>query len=90
MSESLKVTVPSVSDTLTNPASYAWNELLYRVQFTQEQLLSVRDYLDIPALVKYQKCVTLEWLETHFMNEINECIDVDWAQIEARLTAHNK
>lgn len=90
MSESPKATIPSVSELLTNPASYAWNELLYRVQFTPDQLLSVRDYLDIPALVKYQKCVTLEWLETHFMNEINECIDVDWVQIEAHLTARCK
>jgi hypothetical protein len=80
--------VDRMSNYLNNPEQFAWNELLYRIQFTQKQLLSVRDYLDIPALVKYQKCVTLEWLETHFMNEINECIDVDWVQIEAHL--HNK
>lgn len=76
-----------ISYILKHPERFAWNELLSRLQFTREQLLSIRDFLHIPALVKYQKCVTLDWLETHFMEEINTCIDVDWSQIETYLTS---
>ncbi len=71
---------------LANPAAHAWNYVLHYVQFTQEQLLEVRDYVDLVAMVKYQKCVTMDFLRTHFRDEINACLELDWDWIHAYLT----
>lgn len=66
---------------LANPVAYAWNCVLIYIQFTQAELLSVKNYLDIPALVKYQTCVTRAWLHEHFETDIEECHHIGWGQI---------
>ena len=67
---------------LAKPEEYSWNCVLVYIQFTQEELLSVKAYLDIPALVKYQSAVTQVWLHEHFEAEIEECHHIGWEQIE--------
>lgn len=67
---------------LANPSDYSWNCVLVYIQFTQEELLSVKAYLDIPALVKYQACVTRAWLREHFTADINDCHHIGWTEIE--------
>lgn len=67
---------------LATPASYSWNCVLMYIQFTQEELLRVKAYIDIPALVKYQKCVTRAWLHEHFEADIEDCHHIGWEQIE--------
>ncbi len=69
------------AELLTNPASYSWNCVLMYIQFTQEELLSVKTYLDIPALVKYQKCVTRAWLREHLADDIEDDHHIGWEQI---------
>ncbi len=67
---------------LRNPQNYAWNCALYYMQFTQEELLEVKEHLDIVALIKYQTSVTRAFLRTHFEHEIDESLEVDWAMVE--------
>jgi hypothetical protein len=81
-----KLTFPPVSELLANPANHAWNYILHYIQFTQEQLLSVRDHLDLVSMVKYQKCVTMEFLRAHFQKDIDDCLELDWNWIHAYMT----
>jgi hypothetical protein len=67
---------------------YAWNILLRCKQFTQEELLEVREYCCLPEMIRYQKSVTLEFLETHFAEEIDACLEVDWE--DCRLWIHKR
>ena len=68
-------------DLLKNPENYPWNAVLYYLQFSQEELLVVKEHLDIPALVKYQTAATYEFLRRHFSKEIDNCLEVDWADV---------
>jgi hypothetical protein len=67
---------------LRNPQDYPWNCVLYYVQFTQEELLGVKEHLDIVALVKFQTAATCTFLRTHFEREIDESLEVDWVMVE--------
>ena len=67
---------------LKNPERYAWNLLLTQVQFTQEELLHVRNWIVIRSLIRYQTSVTKAFLEEHFATDIDESLEVDWAFVE--------
>lgn len=67
---------------LAYPDKYPWNCVLAYIQFTCDELLSVRDYLDIVAVVKYQKAVTRAWLRKHFAADIDESHHIGWKHVE--------
>jgi hypothetical protein len=67
---------------LSNPSRYAWNCVLYYKQFTQDELLSLREWLTIRELIRWQNSVTREFLHTHFQKEIDDCLEVDWTDVE--------
>ncbi len=67
---------------LKNPSRYAWNCVLYYIQFTQDELLEVKDLCDIKDIIKYQKAITYNFLETHFTTEIDNSLDIDWNDVE--------
>jgi len=70
------------ADIMKSPKSYAWNCLLFYVQFTQEELLQVKSHLAMPELIRYQKALTRDFLNTHFSEEIDACLEVDWLDVE--------
>jgi hypothetical protein len=72
----------SKTEYLVHPERYAWNSLLYTVQFTQAELLEVADWITMPELIRYQKSVTLDFLERHFAKAIDDCLEVDWRLVE--------
>lgn len=67
---------------LATPERYAWNSLLCYVQFTQEEILKVREWMVMKSLIRYQKSATYDFLETYFHEEIDECLEVDWNDVE--------
>jgi hypothetical protein len=71
----------SREEIVANPSKYAWNCLLYYRQFSQDELLHFRDYLEMPQLVKYQHAATLDFLRTHFSKEIDDCDMIDWLDV---------
>ena len=60
------------------PERYAWNILLRVQQFTQEDLLVVREYMSLPELVRFQHAATIDFLRSHFSKEIDDCLEIDW------------
>lgn len=60
------------------PERYAWNILLRVQQFSQEELLVIREYLSLPEMIRFQQVVTMNFLRTHFSKEIDDCLEVDW------------
>jgi hypothetical protein len=62
--------------------AYPWNCVLYYIQFTQEELLSIREWLEIRGVIKYQKSVTKAFLRQHFFKEIDDCLEVDWTDVD--------
>ena len=66
---------------LENPQDYPWNAVLFHVQFSQEELLQVRDHVDLYAMIRHQQCLTREFLKTHFLKEIQESDDTDWTDV---------
>ena len=67
---------------LTYPSNYAWNCVLRYVQFTQEELLSVKEWLELKELIRFQECISRDFLKEHFQNEIDISLDVDWTDVE--------
>jgi hypothetical protein len=67
---------------LNNPSAYAWNNVLYYLQFTQSELLEVRDHYDVKDIIYYQSSVTRSFLKEHFIDEINNSLEVDWQTVE--------
>ena len=67
---------------ITNPEKYSWRLLLSQVQFSQEELLRVTEWIVIREMIRYQKSVTKEFLEKHFAEEIDESLEVDWDFVE--------
>ncbi len=62
---------------LATPERHAWNCVLYYVQFTQEELLYLREWIEIREVIKYQTSVTKAFLREHFFKEINDWTDVE-------------
>jgi hypothetical protein len=69
-------------DILSNPSKYAWNCVLYYVQFSQEEILSVKEWIEVRELIKFQKSVTTQFLREHFQKEIDDCLEVDWNDVK--------
>ena len=72
----------SIKAYMENPEVYAWNILLYSVQFSQEELLRLADWICLPEMIRYQKSVTRDFLEEHFAKAIDDSIDIDWRYVE--------
>ena len=70
------------NDILSNPSNYAWNYILHYVQFSQDEILSVKEWIEIPELIKYQLSVTTNFLREHFQKEINIHPDIDWTDVK--------
>lgn len=66
---------------MANPQKYAWNCVLYFIQFTQAEILQMKDYIDICSLVRYQTAVTQDFLRANFAKEIDDCLELDWNDI---------
>jgi hypothetical protein len=67
---------------MAEPQKYAWNCVLAFIQFTQEEIIKMKDYIDIVTLVRYQKSVTHQFLREHFSEDIDECLELDWNDIK--------
>ena len=72
---------------LNTPHKYAWNIVLRFKQFTQEEILLLRDFLPIVELIRFQHTVTIEFLHEHFQKDIDDSYDVDWNDC---INAYNK
>jgi hypothetical protein len=66
---------------LSHPSNYAWNSVLRYVQFTQDEILMVKEWIEIRELIKFQKSITRNFLRDHFQNEIDMSLDVDWHDV---------
>lgn len=66
---------------MANPQNYAWNCVLCFIQFTQPEILQMKEYMDIYTLVRFQKALTREFLRANFAEEIDECLELDWNDI---------
>jgi hypothetical protein len=67
---------------LENPPRYAWNCVLYYIQFSQDEILSVKEWIEVRELIKYQKSVTKQFLRDNFQKEIDDCLEVDWNDVD--------
>lgn len=72
------------------PSQFAWNIVVREHQFTQEELLAVKEFLDLPTMLRFQTCLTLPFLREHFQPEIDECLEVDWDDVRRWLQQHRK
>jgi hypothetical protein len=71
----------SKTDIFANPRAYAWNCLLYYIQFTQSELLLARTYVDIVNMIKYQKCLTRRFVHEYFADDIENCDMLSWEDV---------
>ncbi len=69
-------------DILSNPSNYPWNCILYYIQFSQEEILFIKEWIEVRELIRFQKSVTKEFLRKHFQKEIDDCLEVDWTDVE--------
>lgn len=67
---------------MAEPQKYAWNCVLYYLQFTQDELLRMRDWIELREMIRYQRSISREFLRTHFMDAIDASLDVDWTDVE--------
>ena len=67
---------------LQNPEKYSWNLLLHYVQFTQEEILKNKPYMEMREMIRFQKSITKEFLKEHFTKEIDDDITVDWNYVD--------
>jgi hypothetical protein len=72
------VTNKTKEELLKEPHKYAWNIVLRFKQFTQEEILLLRDFLPLVELIRFQDSVTLDFLHAHFQKDIDDSYDVDW------------
>ena len=67
---------------LANPSKHAWNCVLYYIQFSQDEILAVKEWIEVRELIKYQKSVTKQFLRDNFQKEIDDCLEVDWTDVD--------
>ncbi len=67
---------------LNNPSHYAWNCVLYYLQFSQDEILSVKEWIEVRELIKFQKSITKQFLRDNFQKEIDDCLEVDWNDVD--------
>ena len=71
----------SKEDLFKTPDRYAWNCVLYYIQFTQSELLLVRDWIDIMVMVKHQRCLTRQFVSDNFLAEVNDHDLLTWEMV---------
>ena len=67
---------------LNAPQKYAWNIVLRVQQFTEDELLSVREYCEIKDIIRFQNIATEDFLIKYFSKDINDSLDVDWNDVK--------
>jgi hypothetical protein len=67
---------------MKEPSKYAWNCVLYYIQFTHEELLSLREWLPIRELVMYQRSLTRSFLHQYFQDAIDDSYEIGWSEVE--------
>lgn len=72
----------SAEDLYKHPEKYAWNCLLYYKQFSRDELIYFKEYVELMQLIKYQKVASVAFLRTHFTKEINDSLEVDWDDVK--------
>jgi hypothetical protein len=82
MSQAAYYTSLSKTDIFANPGKYAWNCLLYYVQFSQDELLVAKEWIDIIPMVKHQKCLTRSFVRTHFADEVDDSDLLTWQDVD--------
>ena len=70
------------SDIFANPSNYAWNCLLYYKQFSQEEILMMKEWIEVRELIRFQKSITKQFLRDNFQKEIDDCLEVDWTDVD--------
>ena len=70
------------NDILNNPHKYAWNIVLRVMQFTDLELLSVREYCEIKDIIRFQNSASEQFLIKHFSEDIDKSLDVDWNDVK--------
>lgn len=86
-SQELYYTSLSKEDLFKSPDNYAWNCVLYYKQFTQEELLRVRKWIDIRNMVKYQTCLTRSFVRDHFSHDVDDDDLLTWEAVYKYVTA---
>jgi hypothetical protein len=71
----------SKTDIFTQPQNYPWNCLLYYCQFTQDELVNVKPWIDIINMVKYQTCLTRRFVHEHFQNVVDNDDLLTWEAV---------
>jgi hypothetical protein len=69
-------------DILRNPANYPWNYILRYIQFSQDEILFVKEWIEIYELVRYQTSITRQFLRKHFKKDIDNSLEIDWNDVE--------
>jgi hypothetical protein len=82
MNQATYYTSLSKTDIFLNPGHYAWNCLLYYVQFSQDELLAAKEWIDIIPMVKYQRCLTRSFIRQHFADEVDMSDLLTWEHVE--------
>jgi hypothetical protein len=75
---------------LANPGHYAWNCVLEFLQFTQAELLQVRHYICMKPFILFQECITLQFLQENFKEEIDNDLTVDWDLVKIILKGRDE
>lgn len=76
----------SKADIFANPGNYAWNCMLYYIQFSQEELLAAKPWIEIIPMVKYQSCLTRSFVLDHFAEEVDESDILTWKDVDKFVT----
>ena len=71
----------SKSDIFAEPQKYAWNCLLYYIQFSQSELLQAKPWIDITNMIKCQRCLTRGFVREHFHQEVDDDDILTWDAI---------
>jgi len=75
---------------LAYPERYAWNCVLESIQFTQMELLQVRQHIPMRPLILFQECITLEFLKENFSEEIDNDLTVDWNLVKTVISSRDE
>ncbi len=67
---------------MAEPSKYAWNCVLFYIQFTQEELLFLREWLPIREMIMYQRSLTRSFLHTYFQDVIDDSFEIGWSEAE--------
>jgi len=73
----------------SDPHLYAWNCVLTFYQLSQDELLEFKQFVDIQALVKYQRSATYEFVHTHFIDEVEEDDLLTWNDVKKYTQGRN-